>query len=149
MSADLHIHIITRKFTIEHAKAFSSNTLGSKYFCGGDIDNIDLNYRDNFEKKHKCDLHDMAADTPNVWVGEVSWLKAMLFNDSKRFIPDPIQKISDIIGEDFPIIDDKMILKIKKALGIKNQTAYDITSDNKVIIFLEKYKGKKAFTVSW
>ena len=121
MAADLHIHILTEEFTEEHYAAFQANTFGSRFF--------NLNFDKNqFEKEHNCNLHMLCTDTPNVWVGEVSWLKAALFEKDEIFVPSPIQQVSSIIGESFPIIDDAFIEKIRKALQVANQTGYRITS---------------------
>lgn len=143
MAADLHIHVLTEECTEEHVKADMSNVMGSKY------ENPDLDFKEKFEKAHKCRLVEVISNTPNIWVGEVSWLKAAFFNDSKTFIPDPIGNVYDVIGEDFPIIDDALIEKIKTAMKVPNQTDYTISSIKKVIGFLKAHKDKKAFTISW
>ena len=141
MSADLHIHVLTDSFTEEHYRAFNSNTLGSAYFS--------LNSSKAFEKEHGCDLYSLCAETPQIWVGEVSWLKAALLDDSETFVPDPIGEICDIIGEDFPTIDDDLIEKISKALKIENKTEYTLANGENVIDFLNKHRGRKTFTISW
>ncbi len=143
MTADLHIHVLAEECTEEHVKADKSNVMGSKY------ENPDWNFKEKFEKAHKCRIAEVISNTPNIWVGEVSWLKAALFNDSKTFIPNPIGNVYDVIGEDFPIIDDALIERIKTAMSVSNQTDYAMSSVKKVIDFLKAHKGKKAFTISW
>lgn len=141
MSADLYIHVVTKDFTEEYYMAFESNNLGSKYF-NPDFDK-------EFEKKNNCDLYELCSVTPSVWVGEVSWLKAALFEDEESYIPEPVQKICSIIGEDFPVIDDDLIKKIQDAMDCSNQTSYSLTNAQKVIDFLNEHKGEKVFTISW
>ncbi len=142
MAADLHIHILTNECTEEHCRAFRSNMLGSKDFRPG--------YDRVFEKLHDCDLFTLVGNTPQIWVGEVSWLKAALMEGGdEEFVPDPIGAIYDIIGEDFPAIDDALIAKVKDAMLLPNKTQYSLADAEKVLAFLEQNKGRKAFTVSW
>jgi hypothetical protein len=141
MAADLSIHVLTDEFTEEHCKAFASHTLGSKHF--------NLGYDRRFEKEHGCDLFSLAADTPSVWVGEVSWLKAALSGEDEEFIPDAVGSISEIIGEDFPVIDDSLIQRIDDAMKLPNTTEYSINSAGEVLAWLKAHKGERAFTVSW
>jgi len=135
MSADLHIHTLTKDFTEEHYKQLKSHTLGSKYFNP----NVQVDYK----------LYKLCGNTPQVWVGEVSWLKASLFDDAETYVPSTIEKIHEIIGEDFPLIDDELISKIKSALLLPNKTNYSIDSGKSVLEFLEKHKNEKAFCISW
>lgn len=138
MAADLHIHVLTDKFTEEHCKVFSSNVLGSKWF----------GYR-NASIGNRFDLFGPASDTPNVWVGEVSWLKAALLDDADKYVPAAVEAIAELIGDDFPVIDDEMISAVHAAFEAENGTSYSVSEGNDVIDFLNEHKGKKAFTVSW
>ena len=144
MAAALYIHVLTDEFTEEHYKAFQSNAIGGKYW-GGFFRDV----QGEFEKKHNCDLYLLCADTPQIWVGEVSWLKAALFEDQDSFVPPPVQAVADIIGEDFPMIDDELITKIEAALGLDNATGYSVCEHSGVIDFLKEHKGEKAFCISW
>ena len=144
MAADLHIHVLTDEFTEEHYKAFQSNVIGGKYWGG-----FNRNLQAEFEKKHNCDLYLLCCETPSVWVGEVSWLKAALSEDPDTWVPATVQAVYDIIGEDFPVIDDELIAKIEAALGLDNATGYSICEHSGVIDFLKEHKGKKAFHISW
>jgi hypothetical protein len=137
MAADLHIHVFTDKFTEEHYKKFQSNTICSKYFNPKPVGQTDSN------------LYELCADTPQVWVGEVSWLKAALTEDQETFVPNMVAKISEIIGEDFPVIDDELTGKILDACKIENTTQYDVTNKNSLEKFLKEHKGQKAFCISW
>jgi hypothetical protein len=91
------------------------------------------------------------SNTPSVWVGEVSWLKAALFDDAETFIPPAVQQIHEIIGEDMPLIDDSLITRVESALGSENPTSYTVagSEESPVIKFLRDNKGMRAFTISW
>jgi len=163
MSADLHIHIY-EGLTKNDMEAFFSNVLGSKYCPLSPM-------FEKFEKEeeptqeelsaafeHTCRTHshedftklwEKFSHTPNVWVGSVSWLKAGLTGDSDTYIPQPVEVVSDIIGEDLPIIDDELIGKIRAALRLSNDTGYQVASEPSVVAFLERHRGKQVFTVSW
>jgi len=138
MSADMHIHVL-EGVTEEDLAKFQSNVLGSKYF--------------NMTKKFNYDdftkLYEKFSETPNIHVGEVSWLKAALFDNPEDFVPDPIGAIHDVIGEELPVVDDAMITKITDALKLPNQTGYSLSSAVDILAFLDKHKGKKVFTISW
>ena len=149
MGADLHIHVIRPYFTEEDYKVFSSNNLGSKY-CG---------YATEERRKSYDTLFMDCKSTPSVWVGSVSWLKAALFVDAESYIPDPVVEVYEVIGEDFPVIDDQLIEKVRKAFNLPNKTkkeggvfngeGYPLADAERVIKFLENHKGEKAFTISW
>lgn len=141
MSADMHIHVLTDDFTKEHYIAFQSNCFGGKYFNPG--------YDKIFEERHGCDLYDLCAETPDIWVGEVSWLKAAILDSPAEFIPDPVGKIAEIIGDEFPIIDDDLINRITEAMDIDNKTSYSVANPEHVVEFLERHRGKAVFTISW
>jgi len=142
MAADLHIHVRTDDMKDRDFEIFFSNSLGSKY-C-------------HFPMMRKWDEDlERAAEkrifaTPNIWIGEVSWLKAALFEDGEEtFIPDTVAKVQEIIGEDQPVIDEELIQKVMDAFTEKNKTQYTIAKPQEVWAFLESHKGKKAFTISW
>ena len=146
MSADLHIHVLDNGAEEKHLAGLQANTIGSKYckdFRDDDYDYYNGEYAD-WDESYR-----IISETSNVWVGEVSWLKAAFLDDPKSFIPQPILKIHEIIGEDLKIIDDNMISEISDALSLKNKTAYSLSRKNKVLSFLKKHKGEKVFTVSW
>ncbi len=138
MAADLHIHAFAEgELTEEDFKKFFCHSLGSK-FC-------------DLSRNSKYDLanFDKFAKTPNVHVCEVSWLKASLFDDSDTFIPSVAEQVSEIVGEDQPVIDDDFIGKIAKAFESDNRTGYDVSEVQGVIDFLKEHKGKRAFKISW
>jgi hypothetical protein len=139
MAADLHIHVFAEgELTEADFRNFFSNTLGSKWFNPRTI-----------ALSREIEDRDRVTDTESVWVGEVSWLKAALFEDDETFIPNPVAQVNEIIGENLPIVDDALIEKIHLAVGVPNNTSYDVTGEHEVIAFLEKHRGKRAFTVSW
>lgn len=98
---------------------------------------------------HYCSHQRKIDSTPSIHIGEVSWLKAALFEDSDTFVPSSVMEISEIIGEDFPIIDDELISRIASALKLENTTSYYINTDSSIIEFLKSYKGYPVFTISW
>ncbi len=136
MSADLHIHALMG-VTEEDLAEFNSNTLGSKWF----------NPKPHGERKEE--VFDKIADTPQVWVGEVSWLKAALFEDPERYVPLPVATIAEIIGEELPMCDDALINRIAEAMALPNGTGYQLANATEVLTWLEEHKGHRLFTVSW
>lgn len=141
MAADLHIHIYEGVEEKDMADFFS-NTMGSKYFNpkpAGDI----RKYTDPESSYNKV------SNTPNIWIGEVSWLKAGLFEDVEAFVPNTVAAISEAIGDDRPEIDDAFIEKICAAFDLENTTGYSLTTADKIRPFLEEHRGKKVFTISW
>jgi len=148
MAADLHIHVL-EGMDEDVVKRFCSNQIGSKWekCC-------------SYEEREAHFSEDLGAigGTPSVWIGEVSWLKAALFDDD-TYIPETVEEVTDIIGEDFPIIDDAMIEQITQAFELPNRSVkeggvydgkgYAIADVAEVVDFLRSHIGKKAFTVSW
>ncbi len=139
MSADLHIHIL-EGITIETLKRFQCNTLGTVFFDPSLW---------QAHAKHSDEDHNAVEKTPSVWVGEVSWLKAAVFNDPDSFIPNPIEAVAELFKQGVVDITDELIERVEKALERSNQTAYRIERKEPVVDFLKEHKGKKAFTISW
>lgn len=138
MAADLHIHVMTPDMTENHLAEFFCNTLGSKYF--------NMRCRPNLDG----DAWRLVTNSPNIHVGEVSWLKAaVLEGGPDEFVPQAVSAVQEIIGEDLPSIDDDLIAKVREAMRLPNQTSYEMTGENAVLSFLAEHKGKRAFTVSW
>jgi hypothetical protein len=134
MSADLHIHVfegITRK----DLAAFFSHTLGSKYF------NISAPRPDGISAK--------IEKTPNVWIGEVSWLGASFSDDPDAFVPQTVGLIYGAIGENLPVLDKRLRKKILGAFDAENPTSYRLTTPETVQVFLNEHMGKRVFMVSW
>lgn len=107
---------------------------------------------------YTCSHYADINNTPNIWIGEVSWLKAALFEDPDSFVPDTVAQISDLC-EDFPVITDEWIKKIVATFDVPNNTAkkdgvnmdkgYSLAIPSKVEEFLREHMGKKVFTISW
>ncbi len=71
MAADLYIHVF-EGISEEDLKVFFSNALGSKWFAG-------FYAVDDHGKEEESYAN--ISETPRVWVGEVSWLKAALYRE--------------------------------------------------------------------
>src|ERR1044071_4453309 len=99
MAADLHIHVVPDDLEEGVIAAFFSLTIGSKHFSGFGRGRVSPEAQERAFSR--------IADTPNVWIGEVSWLKAALFGDSGTFVPSTVQLVQDAIGEDLPTLDDE------------------------------------------
>lgn len=140
MSADLHIHVVEGLEEGDLAEFFSDEC-GSKYF--------DPEKDQNLDEKYHGAVYSRVIKTPSVWIGEVSWLKAALLGDKKKYIPDTVQIIQDLIGEDLPQIDERLITDILAAFDQENQTQYKLADKKKVEAFLKDRLGKKLFCLSW
>ena len=141
MTADLHIHIRTEEITDEVMQTFFCNVLGSKY-CNPQIafQYGDLSYR--------LKLFQKMNETPNCWIGEVSWLKAEVFDDGNTYIPNAVGEVSEIF-ENETVIDDDVIKRVEDAMSMKNDTSYGVASKDEVVDFLKEHKGERAFTITW
>ncbi len=143
MSADLHIHIYEGVEESDLSKFFS-NTLGSKHFNPSPLNFSMSEYNDPEGAWSKV------TETPNIWIGEVSWLKASLIKGgAETFIPNTVSSINETIGEELPELTDELIGKLCAAFDLPNTTEYRITTADKVRAFLEEHRGKKVFTISW
>lgn len=149
MAADLHIHVLEGVTEDDLAK-FHSNTLGSKWFSPAGFSS---------DGYGEGSVFDRVGNTPNVWVGEVSWLKAMLFEDADTYVPSAVEKISELIGEELPVLTPELRDQILAALKLENQTGYSIANPDEVgerggddVVmrkFLDRHMGKRLFTISW
>lgn len=136
MAADLSIHILEGCSESDLA-IFFAHTMGSTYF------NLSL------RSDPMGDEWRRVSDSPQIWVGEVSWLKAAIFGDSETFIPSTVGQVHEVIGEHLPVINDALIAEVGSAFDLPNSTGYRLAERSKVIAFLESHKGKRTFTVSW
>lgn len=134
MAADLHIHVQTKEITEDILRVFKGPLM-----IGGPEDNSN-----NWDNAYR-----IISQSPNVWIGEVSWLKAGLLGDSDEFIPSTVQQVYDLIGDELPELTDDLIKKILKTFNSKNNTGYELAESEEVEKFLLKHKGNKVFTVSW
>lgn len=137
MAADLHIHVLPDDIEEGVLAVMFSNCLGSKHFAPHRVPD-----------DARATAIDRVGDMPNVWIGEVSWLKAAVFGDSETFVPGPVQAVQDAIGEHLPRLDPTLEI-ILAALDVPNQTGYRISEVEPVRQFLAKHRNKRLFTVSW
>lgn len=137
MAADLHIHVLDG-VTVETVQRMMSHSYGSKYF--------NLRACSEVDRQHAVGL---VANTPQCWVGEVSWLKAMVTGDSETFVPGPVQAVQNAIGEDLPELDEQLEQKIVDAMKLENSTDYRLALPEVVASFLRSHRGKRIFCVSW
>lgn len=135
MAADMHIHVY-EGLTEEDLARFFCHVMGSKWFDPGFSNQL----TDHYQK---------IANTPSVWVGEVSWLKSCVFEDAETFVPNPVLRMFELVGEELPVIDDEFIAKAKEAFSVENQTEYLIAKWEELESFFLEHKGKQVFTVSW
>lgn len=141
MAADLSIHIKTDEVTENDLRVFFSHVLGSKY--------CNLFFGPRFSQNEEDKAYKAISQSPSIWIGEVSWLKAALMEDNETFVPNAVQKVSGYIGEDLPELTDELIDKILGALISENKTSYKVARVEEVKEFLNQHKGKQVFTVSW
>jgi hypothetical protein len=96
------------------------------------------------------EVFDIMSGSPSFDVGEVSWLKASLYEGGEdEYIPDLVAVISSEVGEG-TLIDDLMIANIEaKVAKCKKHQYYNTSEADKVIAWLNQYKGKEVFSISW
>jgi hypothetical protein len=145
MSASFTLLTYNPEFSEEVEKLYKisqSSTIGSKYFS-------EVVYLSDTTPNNSWDAYLKLFDliSGSIWIGDVSWLKAALFDDAKSFVPSLVEFISELIGEDFPIITDEMIEKVENANFLAHPS-YKTIEPSKVIDFLKKHKGEKTFTLS-
>jgi hypothetical protein len=164
MSADLHIHVVTEDLTEDDFLLFLGNSLGSHYFCGlgtpNDSPQEMLNRTNRLHilstgARDDLDTFKKFAETPSVWVGEVSWLKSALFENEEdqesAFIPAPVQRIHDLIPDyPHPELTPELRNQILAAFNQPHGSSmYSVAQVTNVAAFLDAHLGKKIFTVSW
>lgn len=133
----MQIHIRTPEITDDVLANFFSCSLGSRWFRFHGT-TTDLR---SFQ---------VVATTPSVWVGEVSWLKGLVFKDKEEFVPDPVQGIRELFSTDGDdVITEELIARANKVMGMENKTQYTIENGDEVVQFLRQHVGSKAFVVSW
>lgn len=143
MSADLHIHVY-EGLEEDDLPQFCRNTMGSKRFGGG------FGFAGLRSGPLPEAIYDRIGATPQIWIGEVSWLKAALVEDGdETFIPSTVQVVHDAIGEDLPVLDGDLYEKIVTAFSEENRTGYRLAELEDVKTFLREHMGKRLFTVSW
>lgn len=166
MAADMKIHVMDapgKEVSRETLRVFFNGTLGSKLGGWPKITDdmteeeagslIEAFFAESPTHEEWGEAYLRVAETPGVWVGEVSWLKAALTGDVETYIPDPVSDVREAIGEDLPIIDQDLIERVMQALKGSNETGYDVANETygvrQIREFLETHRGLRAFTVSW
>ncbi len=143
MAADLYIHIRTPEITDHVLSLFFGNTLGTRWFNPRTIAQMD-------EAAGNIDPYAIISHTPKIWVGEVSWLKAVLFGDSETYVPSMVEAVYEAIDDSCEtLITDELIEKVRAATRVANKTSYSLGEADKILDFLTTYKGQRCFTVSW
>ena len=138
MAADLCIHVKTGWVTDDVWKMFMEE-------CPDDLFNTPDEY---FDKKDSA--LEIIRNTPQCWVGEVSWLKAALFNNEEEFVPSPVGRISELIPYWTTVrVTEELIEQVDKAFDLVNSTTYNLVQREKIIDFLRENFDKEVFTVSW
>ncbi len=145
MAASFCIHIF-EGITEEDLADFFCSNLGSKYF---DLRRASAQQRPGAIMLMDRPSHKKIRDSASVTVGDVSWLKAAVLGDREEFIPGPIEKLSELVGEELPVIDEAFIAAAKEAYKLPNDSGYDLEGADKVIGFLRQHQGKRVFSVSW
>lgn len=140
MSADMKIHVFEPPCTEDDLAVFFTSSLGSKHFGRRPYPGNDAYFAASAA----------VGSTPSIWIGEVSWLKAALFDDAEAFVPDTVQTIASLIGEELPVLDNELTSKILGAFEQPNQTDYSLNAaPEQLRTFLRTHTGKRVFTVSW
>ena len=94
-------------------------------------------------------LYQKFGDTPQFDVGEVSFLKASLFDDQETFIPSLVGVCCEVIN-DGCIITDEVIDQIRAGMiDNPNTTSYSTCESDKLVEWLKKYMGKYVFSIAW
>lgn len=145
MAVDFQMHVALSDQDIKDYKIAHADTIGSKY------ENINLNMTvEEAELHRQCILESfMRLDSrPGIHLGTLSWLKFGLTGDD-QYTPGALVQISELIGEDFPIIDEELIEKIEHILDtVPNLTTYFVIGSEPVVKFMRKYIGKRVYTLT-
>lgn len=153
MAADLHLHVlgpgsyydyetyetIGTVCTRKDVALFHSNTLGTPFFNPLPAGGFDWD----------GPVYRAVKGSPDVWIGEVSWLKAAVFEEPETFIPNTVMAMAELIGWDFKPIDFEFIDCVKEAFDKPNDTGYSLAGLDSVLEFCYAHRGKETFQVSW
>ncbi len=143
MSADLYIHVMTDDMIMDDFKCFFSNHIGSIWW------DVNHSCHQGPYTGEQCEHDKRICDSPQVWIGSVSWLKASFSEDGSEYMPGPVVLINDLIDENLPILNKELERKILAALSAENDTKYSVTENKDVKDFLKQHYGKKLFVISW
>ena len=145
MSADMSIHALDH-LDEESFKCFFSNEIGSSY------EDALYTCPEGKTDTAGCSHRQTMINSPQIAVGEVSWLKAALLEDSQTFVPDTIGAISEILDEPTRVTPE-IIEKLTQAFDLPNHSDYPIPHPGlkraQVRRFLTDHQGHYAFIISW
>lgn len=131
MAADLHIHV--GEMPIRPATSQAALMLNGPF---------ELDYE-------KWDGNPEAT----VWIGEVSWLKAALFDDAPNYIPPLVAAVAETFpeissGKSVEITNGLIGLlkeRIAEAAVVEDETSYSIADPEAILIWLGGRKGQRAW----
>ncbi len=137
MSADLHIHIRKAEL-ITSALLFQDSDMMQQI-----TNPLPMELRDR--------LFTAMSDDPNVHVGEVSWLKAALSEDTDTYVPSAVETINALIPPTrLTLLTKELIDAVVAALeGNGRAPGYAVSGAGPVEIFLREHVGEEVYTVSW
>jgi hypothetical protein len=149
MSADLYIHAMVGIGEGGLAKFFA-NTLGSKHYnpaagAGKGLYHLSL----QLGREESYSLLYSVERTPKVWIGEVSWLSALLVEDGGKHVPGVVRGVSEEIGEELTVLDKDLMGRIRAAFKMGSTTGYKVAHWWSVRPWLARNMGQRLFTVSW
>lgn len=161
MAADIHLHstrVVGGKrrraqlfelsadalddITESDIRCFKSHSLGSRFFnlrggCGTSM----------------CIHWQRIMESDSVGLGEVSYLKAAIFDD-ESYVPTGLTLIDTLIGEELPLLDVDMAVEIIVTLrrGSEGRESLYPTiahDDHKLREFINRNIGSRLFLVAW
>jgi hypothetical protein len=93
---------------------------------------------------------DVLRNAEFVWLGRMSWGKASMNSDVERYVPDLVQKVTELFdGRKLVMINDQLIALIDQAFKESTRHEHYKTAErDEVIPFLQKHKGKRAFAIN-
>lgn len=140
MAADFAIHV-RGDLTDAQLKCHFSSIFGSPY----------MGYRcpEREENGYPCSCVRALGKTEAIGLGEVSWLKYAL-TGSDEYIPGPIEKIADLIGDLTCTITPELVEAVDAAFTLPNDSIYqDPEGRAAVRAMLERNVGDEVFHVAW
>jgi hypothetical protein len=98
---------------------------------------------------------DDARRHPHIRVGEASFLGASQTGDRSKYVPGPIGRIVKLIPDASKSksvkVTRQLVKDIKRAFSLQNKTdpKYELEDAEKILSFLERHRGKYAYTIAW
>lgn len=130
MTADFHIHVL-------------------EGVTNQDVDNFLVPVVTPEYRPHWRLLMERIARTPNIWVGEVSWLGAAITEDESTSIPDTIMALDRML-QTRPKLTPELERQILATFTLPNHTDhYRVADVQQVAAFLARYRGKQLFAITW